>query len=150
MTSATTRTTSTLLMIDAGTARDRDDAFTITPLPHGSGWAVEVHIAAVADPVTAGSVADEQAFLRASTRYLPNRTIPMLGESAEQAATLTTDNPRTTLPPHHPPDHRHHHPRRPPHRRGCRSRTHTRRPMRTRRPRPGPRHPHQPRPPPTP
>jgi ribonuclease R len=97
MTSATTSTTPTLLMIDAGTARDRDDAFTVTPHPDGSGWAVEVHIAGVADIVTAGSVADEQAFLRAATRYLPNRTIPMLGDTAEQAATLSTDNPRSSL-----------------------------------------------------
>ena len=39
---------STLLMIDSASARDRDDAFSVTPLPDDRGWAVEVHIAGVA------------------------------------------------------------------------------------------------------
>lgn len=97
MTSSTVTDVSTLLMIDSASARDRDDAFSVTPLPDGRGWAIEVHIAGVADVVGLGSVADEQAFLRAETRYLPNRTIPMLGETAEQAATLTADSRRTSL-----------------------------------------------------
>ncbi|MGW4334886.1 RNB domain-containing ribonuclease [Rhodococcus koreensis] len=97
MASPTTTDLSTLLMIDSASARDRDDALAVTPLPGGRGWAVEVHIAGVADVVGLGSVADEQAFLRAETRYLPGRTIPMLGATAEQAATLTTDDARTSL-----------------------------------------------------
>nr|EJI95626.1 RNB domain protein [Rhodococcus sp. JVH1] len=97
MASPTTTDMATLLMIDSASARDRDDAFAVTPLAGGRGWAVEVHIAGVADVVGLGSVADEQAFLRAETRYLPGRTIPMLGETAEQAATLTTDAARTSL-----------------------------------------------------
>ncbi|ELB89182.1 exoribonuclease II [Rhodococcus wratislaviensis IFP 2016] len=88
---------STLLMIDSASARDRDDAFSVTPLPDGRGWAVEVHIAGVADVVELGSVADEQAFLRAETRYLRNHTIAMLGETAEQAATLSSESVRTSL-----------------------------------------------------
>ena len=88
---------STLLMIDSASARDRDDAFSVTPLHDDRGWAVEVHIAGVADVVELGSVADEQAFLRAETRYLRSRTIPMLGDTAEQAATLTADSRRTSL-----------------------------------------------------
>jgi ribonuclease R len=56
---------------------------------------VEFHIARLADVVGLGSVADEQAFLRAETRYLRSRTIPMLGESTEQEATLTTQARRT-------------------------------------------------------
>ncbi|MGW5153148.1 RNB domain-containing ribonuclease [Rhodococcus koreensis] len=97
MASPTTTDMSTLLMIDSASARDRDDAFSVTPLPGGRGWAVEVHIAGVADVVELGSVADEQAFLRAETRYLRDRTIPMLGDTAEQAATLTTEAARTSL-----------------------------------------------------
>src|SRR6478735_7749738 len=97
MTSSTVTDMSTLLMIDSASARDRDDAFSVTPLPDRRGWAVEVHIAGVADVVGLGSVADEQAFLRAETRYLRSRTIPMLGESAEQAATLTSESVRTSL-----------------------------------------------------
>ena len=97
MASPTTTDLSTLLMIDSASARDRDDAFAVTPLTDGRGWAVEVHIAGVADVVGLGSVADEQAFLRAETRYLPGRTVPMLGETAEQTATLTTEAARTSL-----------------------------------------------------
>ncbi|WP_442972600.1 RNB domain-containing ribonuclease [Rhodococcus sp. JS3073] len=84
-------------MIDSVSARDRDDAFSVTLLPDGRGWAVEVHIAGVADVVGLGSVADEQAFLRAETRYLRSRTISMLGDTAEQPATLTADSRRTSL-----------------------------------------------------
>ncbi|MFC9358383.1 RNB domain-containing ribonuclease [Rhodococcus sp. NPDC057014] len=97
MASPTTTDLSTLLMIDSASARDRDDAFAVTPLAGGRGWTIEVHIAGVADVVGLGSVADEQAFLRAETRYLPGRTVPMLGDTAEQAATLTTDAARTSL-----------------------------------------------------
>ncbi|MDF3313046.1 RNB domain-containing ribonuclease [Rhodococcus sp. T2V] len=97
MASPTTTDLSTLLMIDSASARDRDDAFAVTPLAGARGWAVEVHIAGVADVVELGSVADEQAFLRAETRYLRDRTVPMLGETAEQAATLTTVAARTSL-----------------------------------------------------
>jgi ribonuclease R len=97
MTSSTVTDMSTLLMIDSVSARDRDDAFSVIPLPDGRGWAIEVHIAGVADVVELGSVADEQAFLRAETRYLRGRTIPMLGETAEQAATLTADSRRSSL-----------------------------------------------------
>jgi ribonuclease R len=97
MASPTTTDMAALLMIDSASARDRDDAFAVIPLAGGRGWAVEVHIAGVANVVGLGSVADEQAFLRAETRYLPGRTIPMLGETAEQAATLTTEAPRTSL-----------------------------------------------------
>nr|GLK34632.1 hypothetical protein GCM10017611_14810 [Rhodococcus wratislaviensis] len=84
-------------MIDSASARDRDDAFAVTPLTGARGWAVEVHIADVADVVELGSVVDKQAFLRAETRYLRDRTIPMLGDTAEQAATLTSESRRTSL-----------------------------------------------------
>ncbi|WP_370185224.1 RNB domain-containing ribonuclease [Rhodococcus wratislaviensis] len=97
MTSSKATDMSTLLMIDSQHARDRDDAFSVVPRADGRGWAVEVHIAGVADVVGLGSVADEQAFLRAETRYLRSRTIPMLGETAEQAATLTAEAVRTSL-----------------------------------------------------
>lgn len=97
MASPTATDMATLLILDSASARDRDDAFAVTPLPGGRGWAVEVHIAGVADVVGLGSVTDEQAFLRAETRYLRDRTIPMLGETAEQAATLTTEAARTSV-----------------------------------------------------
>lgn len=85
-----------LLMIDTEGTRDRDDAFTVHVLPSG-GWRFEVHIAAVADVVPVGSVVDRRAFERITTRYKPNRTFPMLGADAEQAATLTTAEDRPSL-----------------------------------------------------
>jgi ribonuclease R len=97
MTSSTVTDVSTLLMIDSASARDRDDAFSVTPLAGGRGWAVEVHIAGVADVVELGSVAEEQAFQRAETHYLRSRTISMLGDTAERAATLTAEARRTSL-----------------------------------------------------
>ncbi|GBF17514.1 ribonuclease R [Rhodococcus sp. Br-6] len=86
-----------LLMVDAAGARDRDDAISVTALPDGAGWSCEIHIAGVADVVAPGSDADVQAFLRGETRYLPSRTIPMLGPTTEAAATLTADADRASL-----------------------------------------------------
>ncbi|WP_241665979.1 RNB domain-containing ribonuclease [Prescottella subtropica] len=85
-----------LLMIDREGSRDRDDTFAVTPLPDG-GWRFVVHIAAVADIVPAGSDEDRRAFTRMTTRYRPTRTFPMLGETVEQAATLTGQADRPSM-----------------------------------------------------
>ncbi|NHU43000.1 hypothetical protein [Rhodococcus sp. A14] len=47
MASPTKTDLSTLLMVDSTSARDRDDAFAITPLAGARGRAVEVHIAPI-------------------------------------------------------------------------------------------------------
>ncbi|MBM4568998.1 RNB domain-containing ribonuclease [Rhodococcus hoagii] len=83
-------------MIDREGTRDRDDAFAVTQRADG-GWRFVVHIAAVTDVVQAGSDTDRRAFARMMTRYRPNRTIPMLGDLVEQAATLTGQEDRPTM-----------------------------------------------------
>ncbi|MDH6284330.1 RNB domain-containing ribonuclease [Prescottella agglutinans] len=92
-----TNTAQPLLMIDAKSSRDRDDAISVVPRPDGRGWLFEVHVAGVADVVAHGSAADENAFRLGETRYLPTRTIPMLGTEAEAAASLTETADRTSL-----------------------------------------------------
>ncbi|WP_394855798.1 RNB domain-containing ribonuclease [Rhodococcus opacus] len=86
-----------LLMVDRSGALDRDDAFAVTEVADGAGWRLEVHIAGVADVVALGSDADATAFLRRESRYLPGRTVPMLGPGTERAATLTPEADRSTL-----------------------------------------------------
>ena len=97
MTKTTVTSACALLMIGPPSLGDRNDAFCVVPLPDGRGWSIEMHVAGVADILPAGSVADEQAFVRGATRYLPDRTIPMLGEAAERAARLSVDAQRTSL-----------------------------------------------------
>ena len=77
MTKTTVTSACALLMIGPTSLGDRNDAFCVVPLPDGRGWSIEMHVAGVADILPAGSVADEQAFVRGATRYLPDRTIPM-------------------------------------------------------------------------
>lgn len=85
----------TAVMIDDPSTRDLDDAFTVHPMQ--SGWRVQVFIAAAADHVAAGGADDARARTRLETKYLPNKTIPMLGERIEQAATLSEHRERSVL-----------------------------------------------------
>jgi DIS3-like exonuclease 2 len=64
--------------IDPPTARDLDDALSITPLPGGAGYRVGVHIADVSHFVTADSALDLEARGRATSTYLVQNVIPML------------------------------------------------------------------------
>ncbi|WP_051047450.1 RNB domain-containing ribonuclease [Nocardia asiatica] len=86
-----------LLMIDRTGSRDRDDAFVVYPDQGTGGWTVEVHVAAVADAVPMGSGADKTASVRVQTKYLSDRTIPMLGHRIEQAATLSESAERASM-----------------------------------------------------
>lgn len=63
--------------IDPDTAKDFDDAISYNPL-EGGEIEVGVHIADVSHFVTPGSLIDEEAFKRATSVYLVDRTIPML------------------------------------------------------------------------
>lgn len=65
--------------IDPADAKDFDDALSIRPLKEGL-WEVGVHIADVTYYVREGSVIDKEAFRRATSVYLVDRTIPMLPE----------------------------------------------------------------------
>lgn len=65
--------------IDPKDAKDFDDALSIRKIKDGL-WEVGVHIADVSHYVKEGSVIDKEAFKRATSVYLVDRTVPMLPE----------------------------------------------------------------------
>ncbi len=65
--------------IDPLDAKDFDDALSIRAVGHGL-WEVGVHIADVSHYVKEGSIIDREAFKRATSVYLVDRTVPMLPE----------------------------------------------------------------------
>ncbi len=67
------------LTIDPADAKDFDDALSLRKLPDGL-FEVGVHIADVSYYVKEGSLIDKEAFNRATSVYLVDRTIPMLPE----------------------------------------------------------------------
>ncbi|HTC49068.1 MAG TPA: VacB/RNase II family 3'-5' exoribonuclease [Candidatus Aquilonibacter sp.] len=66
-----------IVTIDGETARDFDDAVTVTRQANGN-FELQVHIADVAQYVTPGSALDQEARLRGTSVYFPDRAVPML------------------------------------------------------------------------
>jgi ribonuclease R len=66
-----------IVTIDGETARDFDDAVTVRHLDNGN-FELQVHIADVAHYVTPGSALVNEARLRGTSVYFPDRAVPML------------------------------------------------------------------------
>jgi len=66
-----------IVTIDGETARDFDDAVHVRRLGSGN-YELQVHIADVAQYVTANSALDQEARLRGTSVYFPDRAVPML------------------------------------------------------------------------
>jgi len=66
-----------IVTIDGDTARDFDDAVYVHMLENGT-FELQVHIADVAQYVTPGSALDQEARLRGTSVYFPDRAVPML------------------------------------------------------------------------
>ena len=71
--------TITTFTIDPRDAKDFDDALSIRKLENGN-WEIGVHIADVSHFVRPGDIIDKEAYNRATSVYLVDRTIPMLPE----------------------------------------------------------------------
>ncbi|HZQ18705.1 MAG TPA: RNB domain-containing ribonuclease [Terriglobales bacterium] len=66
-----------IVTIDGETARDFDDAVLVQRLGNGN-FELQVHIADVAQYVTPDSALDQEARLRGTSVYFPDRAVPML------------------------------------------------------------------------
>jgi ribonuclease R len=66
-----------IVTIDGETARDFDDAVTVRRLDNGN-HELQVHIADVAQYVTDSTALDQEARLRGTSVYFPDRAVPML------------------------------------------------------------------------
>ena len=85
------------LTIDPATARDFDDAITLTRDEKGY-WSLGVHIADVSHFVRPGSPLDDTARKRGTSVYLPDRVIPMLPEVISNSlASLQEGHTRYTV-----------------------------------------------------
>ena len=83
--------------IDPADAKDFDDALSLRRLDNGN-WEAGVHIADVTYYVKPDSVINKEAFSRATSVYLVDRTIPMLPEKlCNQLCSLRQDEDKLTF-----------------------------------------------------
>lgn len=87
----------TTFTIDPADAKDFDDAISVQFLENGN-TEVGIHIADVSHYVTPGTALDAEAYRRATSVYLVDRTIPMLPEVlSNELCSLNPDVDRLTM-----------------------------------------------------
>lgn len=90
-------TAEVVITIDPKTARDFDDAISLTKTDNGH-WQLGVHIADVSHFVRPKTALDNEAYDRATSVYLPDEVIPMLPEIiSNNLASLQPDKTRYAM-----------------------------------------------------
>lgn len=81
------------ITIDSETAKDLDDAISLTRI--GRGWRLGVHIADVSWFVHKGALLDQEAFRRGTSVYLIDQVLPMFPPRlSNQLCSLNADEPK--------------------------------------------------------